>query len=152
MLSNERIIDRIEEECTLPDGWKAYQTQGRAGGKYIEVSGYDGESLQDRIVELIPGEQPEIAIFHKQVTGRTERILNEDDAAVSGIPSSAGAFIVNDIDSAIAASDVLADLKTLDLIAERRNSDSSTESLPFDEALQEAGIDSTTVVTTFESV
>lgn len=147
----EYLIERIREECNLPDGMDAYKTQGR-GRHYVEISAYDGDSLQERIIEVIPNEEPEVAVFHKEMPGRAEAMM-DDAGPMSDIPSLVGTMIFRDIESAVTAVDNLADPKTLDAFKDKRDWLAREDALSVEGALEQATeVDTATVIATMESV
>ena len=133
----DQLIERIESECDLPDGWSAFKTTPIGT---IEVSGFDGEEQQEAILEVIAGDQvTEIIINHSRMPGRlSANNYEERDEPASDIPDQAGVLQFATRDEALAALDELADPDIIEEVARTRSFVENDDPLDVTEAVREA--------------
>lgn len=146
------VIQQIEDECDLPESWNARET--RPDGS-IEISGYDGENMQETMVELLNGEIiVEVAMHHANMPGRASaHKLDELDEPALPIPSQVGVLQFKDLDDAIEAVRHLADPEVLAEIVEHRSAIETDEPLSVPEAVAEVtDVDMSTVDDTLTAI
>jgi len=146
------VIQRIENECELPESWNAIETQPDGS---IEMSGYDGENMQEAILELLNGDIiAEVAMHHSNMPGRASaHKLDELDEPELPVPSQMGVLQFQDLDDAIEAVRHLADPDVLADIAQHRSAIERDDPLSVSEAVAEVtDIDMSTVDDTLTAI
>jgi hypothetical protein len=138
---------RLSEALTLPEGWDVHELARGA----LEVSGYDGEQLQERTIEVIADDIVEISIQHaKMPSGRVDP---EFDTEPIDVPIQAGVLRFDNLADAIPAIDELANPEVLDAFVELRSPYEQDEPLSVEEALRETtDIDFSRVTKTFDAI
>lgn len=152
----EELKESIRKRCELPEGWDVFlQRSGHA----FEISGFDGEEMQERTLEIIhDGERDysEVVILHADMPGRFAAQQLEMGKLIdqySPIPAQVGVLQFDNADDAIDAVDKLADPAVLDELAELRDFVEQDSPLSVRAAVEQAtNIDFESVTGTADSI
>jgi len=126
----------------------------------FEVSSFDGETDTPRVLSVTSDDSAvEIDIRHHDMPGRIEAMDmsrgETPEQPYLEVPSTVGVlqFYDDDVEHAVAAIDALADRDVLDELVEKRDFVQHDERMDVLEAVEQvAGIDSTTVTSTTDSI
>lgn len=118
MTKTQDLQSRFESALELPDDWGVHKL---ANGT-LEISGYDGEEMQEAAIEVIHGHITELVIQHSKMPSRASaQELDELDEPKIDVPIQAGVLQFDTVEDAISAADKLADPETLKQFASRRS-------------------------------